>query len=145
MKPFQLDTILTFRKRLEDIANNHLVEANKEKESVQQKLNIRLNNLADIIKEKERLQQNTVPISELIDYENRILYCENDIQGIKKKLAGIIKSSKKKQLDLIEKSRDRQIMEKLKHQKNMAWRHYLEKKETTQLDEIATLRHNRRR
>jgi len=145
MKPFQFDTILNYRKRLEDIANNRLVEAKKQQKSIQQKLDKSNKDLAALIKEKERLQKNTVSISDLIDYENKILYCKKNIEGIEKKLNETIKSTKDKQLDLIEKSRNRQIMEKLKIQQNKTWLHYINKKETMQLDEIATIRHKQRR
>jgi len=144
MKPFQLDTILNYRKRLEDIAKNRLVDTKRQQQSVRQKLDKSNNNLAALIGKKERLQEDTISISDLIDYENRILYCKKSIEGIEKKLAEIDKTTQKQQLDLIEKSRNRQIMEKLKDQQDTKWLHYLDKKETRQLDEIATIRHNRR-
>ncbi len=144
MKPFQLDTVLIHRKRLEDIAANRLFEARRQKTLVQKKLQEEDKNLETLINKTEALQSKTIPILDLINYENQIHYMKNNILAIKKNLREKTKQIQKERQNLIQRSKDRQIMVSLKEQQNRSWKQYLDKKEVSMLDEIATVRHEGR-
>ncbi|OEU46235.1 MAG: flagellar export protein FliJ [Desulfobulbaceae bacterium S3730MH12] len=142
MKPFNLDTVLDYRKRLEDIAIHRLAEAKRQEKIIQQKLDEDRRNLAALIKEIEQLQNETISILDLINFENRILFLKKNIHSVKTKLHEKSENRNKMQENLIEKSKNRQIMASLKDQQNRAWKKYLDKKEVAMLDEIATIRHD---
>ncbi len=84
MKPFQLDAVLTHRKQMEDIAANRLFNAKRQKKLVQQKLQEQYITLQFLIEKTEELQSNTMPVLDLISYENQIHFLEKNIAEIKK-------------------------------------------------------------
>ena len=145
MKPFQLDAVLTHRKRKEEISASRLFYAKKQKNIVQQKLQEQNRNLKFLIEKTEELQSNTIPILDLINYENQIHFLEQNIVEIKKTLQQKTDILQKEQQNLIMRSKERQIMENLKEQQNRSWKEYLDKKEISMLDEIATIRHDAKR
>ncbi len=144
MKPFQLDTVLNYRKRLEEIAVNRLFEAKRQQEIVQEKLNEYNKCLAALIQTTAQLQKDTVLILDLINYEDRILYNKKTITAVKKTLLEKNENVEKARQNLVTKSKERQIMASLKEQQNRAWKDYLDKKEVAMLDEIAIIRHSTR-
>ncbi|EKD34210.1 MAG: hypothetical protein ACD_75C02428G0003 [uncultured bacterium] len=142
MKPFAFNTVLAYRKRLEDIAQQRLAEARKVLAAVQNKLREEKNNLAHLIKTTELLQTEGVNITELVRYEDQILRVKANIKAIEKNLADKEERVKQEQHNLLRRAKDRQIMEKLKDQQDSAWKAYLDKKEMAMLDEIAIIRHS---
>jgi flagellar FliJ protein len=141
MKPFSLQTVLNYRKRLEDIAQHRLIEAKKVQETIEKKLSAEINALAIFIAETEKLQNEGIGITELIRYEESITSQKNNIRAIKKNLTEKCQLVQNEQQNLIHRSKERQIMERLKQTQNKAWQSYLNKKEAALLDEIATSRH----
>lgn len=143
MKPFSLETVLKYRKRLEDIAKNRLFEAQSEKMQVQEKLLEEENGYAQLLETIDRRQSEGIDILDLIRYEDHIHFSKNRIIAIKKTLAEKIARVAAEREHLIQRSKERKIMEKLKEQQNKNWREYLDKKEAAQLDEIAIIFHNK--
>lgn len=142
MKPFQLDKVLDHRKRLEGIAANRLSEAKRQVSLIKQKLFEADSDLNSLIKKTEELQSSPISILDLINYEDQILHQKKNIAAIKKKLQEKDKTLKLEHEHLIEKSRDRQILQSLKEKQNRSWKQYLDKKEVSMLDEIAIVRHD---
>ena len=143
MKPFQLDKVLDHRKRLEDIAANRLFEARRQKKLVREKLYRETKNLELLVAKTEELQSRTIRILDLINYENQIDYLKNNIHAIKNKLQEKTETMQKEHQTLLERSKDRQIMESLKEKQNRSWREHLDKSEVSMLDEIAIVRHDK--
>jgi flagellar FliJ protein len=141
MKPFSLQTVLDYRKRLEDIARHRLLEAKNVRQAVEKKLTDEVEALALFIDETERMQAEGIGITELIRNEDSITRRKNNIQAIKKNLTEKTELVRKEQENLIGRRKERQIMEQLKETQNSAWQGYLNKKEAAMLDEIATTRH----
>jgi flagellar FliJ protein len=142
MKPFTLDNVLAYRKRLEDLAQHRFHEAQKVHRQVQDKLaeeNALLNKLAE---KSERLQTEGIDITELIRYEERILQVKDNIRAIAKTLEEKADRVAREHQNLINRAKEKQIMEHLKERQDKAWMAYLNKKETAMLDEIAILRHD---
>lgn len=143
MKPFSLHTVLSYRKRLEDIAKNRLFEAQTEKQKVQDKLTEEENGYAHLLVTLERLQTEGIDILDLIRYEDQILFTKNRIISIKKTLSEKIARVANEREHLIQRSKERKIMEKLKEKQNQSWQEYLNKKEAALLDEIAIIFHDK--
>lgn len=141
MKPFRLQTVLAYRKRLEGIAQHRVIEAKKIQETIQNKLNEEVHALALFIDEIEKLQAEGIGITELMRLEERITARKSNIAAIKKNLTEKSALVKKEQHNLIDRSKERQILDQLKDTQNRAWKAYLNKKEAAMLDEIATTRY----
>jgi flagellar export protein FliJ len=142
VKPFTLDVVLNYRKRLEDIAQQRFVEAKRIRETIRQKLISEEDTFSKLCGESERLQAEGITIAELIRYEERINYLQKSIKAIRKTLAEKEEIVATEQKNLARRSKERQVMERLKEQQNSDWSEYLSKKEASMLDEISVIRHN---
>lgn len=142
-KPFTLDTVLNYRKRLEDVAKNRFFEAKKIHELVQEKLISEKSNLTTVIFECEELQANGVEIAKLILFEEKISTSQKNIRAIKKNIQEKLKLVDQEKTNLLQRSREYQVMERLKCEQNASWRQYLDKKEAAMLDEVAVMRHGK--
>lgn len=142
MKPFTLENVLAYRKRLEDIARHRFLDAKKVHQQIEQKLTEEKAVLADLSRRSERLQSEGVRITELIRFEERILQVKANVKAIDKTLADKAEIVVREHQSLINRANERQIMERLKEKQNKAWAAFLNKKETAMLDEIALLRHD---
>lgn len=142
VKPFTLDVVLNYRKRLEDIAQQRFVEAKRIRETIRQKLISEEDTFSKLCGESERLQAEGITVAELIRYEERINYLQKSIKAIRKTLAEKEEIVATEQKNLARRSKERQAMERLKEQQNSDWSEYLSKKEASMLDEISVIRHN---
>ena len=142
MKPFSLENVLAYRKRLEDIAQHRFFEAQKVHQLVEKKLLEEKNVLAELSNRSQHLQNEGVDITELIRYEEWILQVKANVEAIAKNLKEKAQVVAKEHQNLIHRAKERQIMESLKERQNKAWAAFLDKKETAMLDEIAILHHD---
>ena len=142
MKPFTLDNVLAYRRRLEDIAHHRFLEAQKVHRLVEKKLAEENTVLAELAGRSEHLQAEGMNITELIRYEERILQIKANVRAIAKTLTEKAEMVLREHQNLINRASERQIMERLKERQNKAWTAFLDKKETAMLDEIALLRHD---
>jgi flagellar FliJ protein len=142
VKPFTLDTVLNYRRRLEDIARIRLVEAKRIRETIQEKLVSEKETFAALCAETEQRQTEGITVAELIRYEERLSYLKKSIRAIKKTLAEKEEIVAAEQKNLSTRCKDRRVMERLKEKQNSDWGEYLNKKEATMLDEIAVIRHS---
>ena len=143
MKPFTLDAVLQHRKSLENQAAHLLVKAREEEREAQRQLQEEEETLKALIETMAREQTLGMEVVKLAQFEQRIILIGNQIQTLQ-----ILLQKKKEVVNrahehLIAKSKDRKIMETLQQKQDEAWRHYLDKKETATLDEIAVIFHNR--
>jgi len=100
--------------------------------------NKQLEELADKI---EQLQGEAIPVSDLIIYQDRILFLKEKIAVVTIKLDEKIEITNIAQHGLSETSKRRKIMENLKDKQNRSWQNYLNKKEVALLDEISIIQH----
>lgn len=142
-KPFTLDIVLNYRKRLEDLAKNRFFEAKKIHAIIQEKLDCEKNNLTTTILECEELQTNGVEITKLILFEEKISATQNNIIAIEKNVQEKEKLVAQEKTNLLQRSREYQVMDRLKIDQNASWRQYLDKKEAAMLDEVAIMRHGK--
>jgi flagellar FliJ protein len=142
MHPFGLDAVLNYRKRLEDLAQQRFFQAQKVRDTIAQRLHEEKQLLAELIATTMQKQVEGVEISELIFFEERISYVQNNIRNIAVNLTEKNNVVQKEHERLVQKSKDRRIMEKLKQKQNQTWQMYLNKKEAAMLDEIAVIKHD---
>ena len=142
-KPFTLDTVLKYRKRLEDLAKNRLFEAKNIHSIIKDKLQSEKKALTALIEETENLQLEGVEIRKLILFEEKITVLQKNLIAIEKNLQEKAKIVEQEQKNLLKRSRERQIMDRFKIEQNASWQRYLDKKEAAMLDEIAIIRHGK--
>lgn len=142
-KPFALDIVLDYRKRLEDLAKNRLFEARKVHQIIKEKLKSEQQSLRDTIDKTEQLQREGVDITMLILYEERISSLKTNVEAIKKNVFEKAKIVENERKNVHQRSREYQVMERLKTEQNSAWQRHLDKKEAAMLDEVAIMRHGK--
>ena len=143
MKPFSLETVLKYRKRLEDIAKNRLHEAQTAMQRVRERLETEEQLYAELMATVDRRQFEGIDILDLIRYEEQIQFSKNRITAIRKTLEEKTARFVEERDNLIKRSKERKVMDKLKTKQNQAWREHLDKKEAAMLDEIAVIFHER--
>ena len=141
MKPFQLEAVLKYRKRLKDIAQNKFEEAKKQHSTTKEKLTITRNESLHLIEKLTSIQKRGVSIEEHILFERRIEYLDTRIKVLEKELFKKQEIVVRERTFLLQKSKEQRVMEKLKEKQNIEWQHFLDKKEAAMLDEIAVLHH----
>lgn len=141
--PFTLNSVLTFRKRQENLAQEQFVQARIAAEHAAIKLDEAKIEQKKLIQELEKKQQQGLLIQDLKRFEDRILYGKKQIQLLTKSFQQKNKATQRKRKNLIKKSMEFKTLESLKEQQNKTWSDYLEKQEAAMLDEIAILHHDR--
>jgi flagellar FliJ protein len=142
-KPFSLDIVLSYRKRLEDLAKNRLFEARKVHQIIKEKLESERLILETTIDKTEQLQREGVDITMLILYEERISTLQKNVAAIEKNVHEKAKIVESERQNVHQRSREYQVMERLKTEQNDSWQRYLDKKEAAMLDEVAIMRHGK--
>jgi flagellar FliJ protein len=143
MKPFTLDAVLQHRKSLENQAAHRLVKAREEEREAQRQLKEEEEVLKVLIETMAREQTLGIEVVKLAQFEQRIILIGKEVQALQVLLRKKKELVTQAQKHLIAKSKDRKIMETLQQKQDEAWQHYLNKKETAALDEIAVIFHNR--
>lgn len=142
-KPFSLDTVLNYRKRLEDLAKNRFLEAKRVHLIIQDKFISEKNSLHSTITTCATLQTEGIEITKLILFEEKITAGQKNLAAIKKTIQEKKQLVEKEKQNLLQRSRDHQVMKRLKHDQNISWKQYLDKKEAAMLDEVAIMRHGK--
>jgi len=143
-KPFALETVLGYRKRLENLARQRMFQAQKECIAVATRLTEEETRMSHLLHETEKMQIEGIQITDLIFREELLLSLQDNLKAIRRKLEEKEALVNQMRQDLLKRSKERQIMEKLKDEQNKSWRMYLDKKEASMLDEIAVIRHDAR-
>jgi flagellar FliJ protein len=143
-KPFTLDSVLTFRKRQENLAQEKFVQAKIAVETASQVLDTTRQDLEHLILTLEEKQKKGIVALEFARFEERIQYGRTQVQLLRNTLEEKQKIARRRQKKLLEKAKDHQVLNTLKEQQNKAWKTYLDKKEAAMLDEIAILHHDRK-
>jgi flagellar FliJ protein len=143
-KPFTLETILKHRKRQENLAQERLVQAQLAFNRAVETMDEVKRDLTGLILLLEKKQLEGIYAKDLEQFEERILYCREQLVLQKKNVSEKQKILENRRLMLLNRSRDHKALDTLKEKQNLAWRTYLDKKEAAMLDEIAILRHDRK-
>ncbi len=144
MKPFSLNTVLKYRKQMEDVAINRLAVEEQKKTSIENELKEQNAYYDKLITTLEHLQTTGIGVDQLILFEDRLQFIKGELEQLEEKIEKAKKLVRKARSQVLLKAKEKKALEKLRDNQNLAWKKHLEKKETTQMDEIATLRHERR-
>ncbi len=126
------------------MAATRLAEAQLKKEFVLNEFQTAKQHHNRLIEDLTRYQQSGIAVENLVRYENRISWLKNQLEEIEERLAKAKEAVDSERLQVIQRSRDKKILEQLKERQNKAWQKYIDKKETALLDEIAVLSHERK-
>lgn len=143
MKPFSLDVVLDYRKRKEDIAIGRLFTAKRQRDAIKSKIVTQKNKHRKAITDLESTQQVGAEIREIISLEEHVTFSKTKIDELKILLKNKEEQIKSLHSTLLDSSKDRKAMEKLKEKQNDDWQKHLNKKEAAMLDEIAVIHHKR--
>lgn len=143
-KPFTLDSVLNFRKRQENLAQEQFARARLAAEKAADTLAKAKLEQKDLILMLEMEQKKGLLILEQARYEERIQYSTTQIQLLKNILDEKTQLANRKRSNLVKKSKEFKILNTLKEQQNKTWKDYLNKQEAAMLDEIAILHHDRK-
>ncbi|HKJ65340.1 MAG TPA: flagellar export protein FliJ [Desulfopila sp.] len=144
MKPFTLTSVLRYRQQLEDTAAIRLAKAQRELQQKDEEFKQVEEQYSSLLSKLEEDQSLGMTVDTLLRYENHIDWLKQRKNELASQLEAARENVRKKRDIAIDRSRDRQALEKLKEKQDNAWNRYIEKKEAAQLDEIAVLTHERK-
>lgn len=125
------------------MAKNRFFEAQKIHDIIREKLVSEQNALSAITLQCQEQQAHGVEIGKLILFEDKISAARKNVLAIEKNLQEKARLVEQAKTNLLKCSREYQVMERLKHDQNASWQHYLDKKEAAMLDEVAIMRHGK--
>lgn len=143
MKPFELEAILKYRKRLKDIAQNKFEEAKNQHRSAKAEFEKMQNESSLLVEKLSHLQIRGISIQEHILFATRIEYLKAELKLLEEELTKKQAIVIQERNFLLKKSKEERVMEKLKEKRNKEWFRFLDKKEAAMLDEIAVLHHKK--
>ncbi|MEN8189989.1 MAG: flagellar export protein FliJ [Thermodesulfobacteriota bacterium] len=143
MKPFRLDSVLKHRKRLEEQASARYTRAKLDLEEARSRLHKSQQERMGLADQLKKKQLEGIDCGELVRYETHILFLKGQIAELENLVNRKQQITESKHRDLINRSKDRKILESLKEKQNSQYRTYLDKKETALLDEIGVVYHDR--
>ena len=79
----------------------------------------------------------------MILFEEKITAAQKNVLAIEKNVQVKAKLVDQEKTNLLKRSREYQVMERLKVEQNASWSQYLDKKEAAMLDEVAIMRHGK--
>ncbi len=126
------------------MAINRLAEAEKKKSGLVARFKEKEETYLNLVATLAQRQTRGMPVDELIRYEEHILFIKGQMSELEGEITDAEELVVKARSHVLGKSKEKQIMEKLRDQQNLAWKLHLDKKETAQLDEIAVMRHDKK-
>ncbi len=142
MKPFTMESVLTYRQQLEDAARQELFKALEQETAVCKQLEEVEQELATLYHGLEQERHSTTA-ERLILYERRMDIVRGQLAELREELSRRQEQVRRRRRHLLKASQERKVLEKLREQQNRNYRNYLDRKEALMLDEIAVLFHER--
>ncbi|OQX20571.1 MAG: flagellar export protein FliJ [Desulfobulbaceae bacterium A2] len=143
MKPFAMEPVLRYREQLENIAQQHLLQAMEQEAAAQARHDHLTTALATNYDALERLRREGTLVEQLLLFERHnevlreaLLLATSTLHEARDEVASRRKA-------LLKTSQDKKVLEKLKHHQDLLYRRHLDRLERRQLDEIAVMRHHR--
>lgn len=143
MKPFRLHTVLNYRQRIQDKAQERLVRAKEKEESVQLEMEREQERMREICHDFERRKSQGMSVREVLVCQNHIGHIRNRLAQLERDLQVARDEVASKEKELNRASKEKKLLEKLKEKQDHRYTQFLEDKEKKELDEIAVLFHKR--
>jgi len=145
MKPFELESVLKYRKQLENTAATKLASAQRMHQHAKNKYDEAHKEFIQIENELMQSQEVGIDVDELLRYQHRLSWMRSNLRELNNELQKTIKNVAKEREEVIKRSRDKKALEQLKEKQNKAYLLYMDKKESSQLDEMAVLSYDRKK
>lgn len=143
MKPFTLTKVLKYRKQMEDVAALQLAHAQQQLQIAQRDLEKVENDLRRLITDLDTFQEVGISIEKLMCFENRISWLKKEREKYTAIFESALENANTKRSIVLEKSKNKKILEKLKKKQDQQWHKYQNKRENDILDEIAVFSHEK--
>jgi flagellar FliJ protein len=143
MKPFRLHTVLSYRRTLENRAQERLVRAREEVDRVLREMELEQERLREMCQDFEDRKRQGMSVREVLVYQNHLRRVRNEIACREEELQSAREDMARREGELHRASRDRKLLEKLKEKQDARYLQYLEDKEKKELDEVAVLFHEK--
>lgn len=143
MKPFRLHTVLNYRQRIQDRAQERLVRAKEKQESVESQIEREQDRLREMCRDFERRKSQGMSVGEILVCQNHIRHIRDRLAQLERDLQAARDEVVSREKELNRASREKKLLEKLKEKQDHRYVQFLEDKEKKELDEIAVLFHKR--
>ncbi len=143
MKPFSLTKVLKYRKQMEDAAALQLAHAQQQLQMAQRDLEEIESELKAVLTDLDALQEVGIGVEELLRYENRISWLKTERENRAAVFESALENVNIKRSIVLEKSKNKKVLEKLKKKQDLQWHKHQNKRENNILDEIAVFSHDR--
>lgn len=143
MKRFKLQTILDYRKLRKDLIRQELCDSIKRETALIAEIRKEQEELDKLCRDLNNRRRVGITPHELLMYENRCSYKAELVGNIKRKLEVIQNEITDQRRTLCEADRDEKLLERLKEKQMLENKRLLQKKETTETDEIAVRTYKR--
>ncbi|MDI6703075.1 MAG: flagellar export protein FliJ [bacterium] len=140
---FKLQRVLDIKERKEEQLKGELANVKREYEEEEEILHSLERSHSIYLDRLRRHQLNTISIQEVRWYQTYLSKLVNDISSQSQKLEDLLRRIDELKEKLIEVSKERRVLEKLKERKWDEFKHEVEYLEQETLDEIGTSRHIR--
>jgi len=135
--PFKLQSVLNYRRSLEDQARLALSRSLQDQAKIEAELNGCRKQLQNYDGQVQKRQREGLTIAELDLFETRISHVRALMEQYRRQLGQLAQRIEGEREDLIRAARERQVMEKLKEKQEAEYRSELDRKERALLDEIS--------
>jgi len=137
---FKLQTVLDYRKILEDQAQQKLAETLQAQTDLQQQNQAIAQQLASVVAQIEQKQSEGLSVMELQLFEDEIFHLRQKQSRLKEQLEQMTLMLNQCRLELMHAMRERKVIEKLKDKQLAEYLRKLDQKERILLDEISLRR-----
>ncbi|MCB2214703.1 MAG: flagellar export protein FliJ [Desulfobulbaceae bacterium] len=144
MKPFSLDTVLNHRKRLLNLARGRFAEAQSEYNTVKLQVEQCVAERSGLIDTLAERQRDGIDIDEHVRFANRIDLLKTELERLQRRLQKKHEIVLRERQHLLQKSKEHQVLQRLKQRQDAQWRQYLERNEAKALDEVAIMANTRK-
>ncbi|HMA67285.1 MAG TPA: flagellar FliJ family protein [Desulfosalsimonadaceae bacterium] len=137
MKPFQLQTVLDYRKRCEDAEHKELLERMEVRDAHAEERRAAAEEIERLSAELDAAKQDELQVPELLLYEQCIAVKRQEEAEICRKLSAAETAVRQKQAELVRARQERRALELLKEKRQAAQLRKERLQENKFMDEIA--------
>jgi flagellar protein FliJ len=139
MKPFRLQTVLNYKKRLENIAQKSLLNCFEEQSSLNTEKQMEKEEVQRLCEELQKAKQKNIILSEVMLYEEFIHIKKKHMDDISRKLATLDSEIEQKKEELVKVRQEKRALEILKEKREEKEKRKQKHSENIFLDEAAIL------
>jgi flagellar protein FliJ len=139
MKPFRLQSVLDYRKRLENIAQKSLLNSFEEQRSLNAEKQQGKEEVLRLCEKLQEAKQNTILLPEVMLYEEYIHIKKKHMDDLSRKLEALDSKIKQKKEELVKVRQEKKALEILKEKREEEEKRKQKHSENIFLDEAAIL------